>query len=227
MPPEPPAPLAAPAPALSPGLRWVRDSAEYRALALQTYRTAARAVERAAEGRAPRTWAVVADADETVLDNSQYQRELEQGGRRHTEQEWNGWVRRREATAVPGAGEFLEKVRSLGAVIAIVTNRTEAVCQDTRENLRALSMPFDIVLCRPDQGSGDKDPRFAAIAQGSAAAGVGPVDVLAYVGDNVQDFPGLDQRIRLEPETAFAGFGERLFLLPNPLYGSWERNPPR
>jgi predicted secreted acid phosphatase len=88
-------------------------------------------------------------------------------------------------------------------------------------------MPVDVVLCRPDQGSSDKNPRFDAVAQGTAQPDLGPLEVLAFVGDNIQDFPRLSQDVRLEPETAFAPFGERFFLLPNPLYGSWERNPPR
>jgi 5'-nucleotidase (lipoprotein e(P4) family) len=220
------APDASPA-RLSPGLRWVRDSAEYKALAIQIYSAAAGAVERAADGRAARTWAVVADADETVLDNSQYQKDLEKGGRSHSEEAWSAWVQRREAAAVPGAREFLEKVHALGGVVAIVTNRFEAVCDETRDNLRALGMPVDVVLCRPDQGSSDKNPRFDAVAQGTAQPDLGPLEVLAFVGDNIQDFPRLSQDVRLEPETAFAPFGERFFLLPNPLYGSWERNPPR
>ena len=44
------------------------------------------------------------------------------------------------------------------------------------------------------------------------------------VGDNVQDFPGLSQAIRKEGDEAFAPFGARFFVLPNPMYGSWDRN---
>ena len=50
------------------------------------------------------------------------------------------------------------------------------------------------------------------------------LQVLAFVGDNIQDFPVLTQDVRTQPESAFAGFGETLFLLPNPMYGSWEKN---
>ena len=53
----------------------MRDSAEHRALFLQVYREATEHVEREAATRAPGTWAVVLDADETVIDNSLYQLE--------------------------------------------------------------------------------------------------------------------------------------------------------
>ena len=39
--------------------------------------------------------------------------------------------------------------------------------------------------------------------------------------------PGLTQEARLGPATAMAGFGTRFIVVPNPMYGSWERNPPR
>ena len=51
-----------------------------------------------------------------------------------------------------------------------------------------------------------------------------PLDVLMWVGDNIQDFPRLTQSIRTAADSAFADFGETYIALPNPMYGSWERN---
>ena len=70
-----PQPAAAPVatPALPDSIRWVRDSAEYQAVVLQIYRAATTSVELAARGRQPASWAVVLDADETVINNVQYQ----------------------------------------------------------------------------------------------------------------------------------------------------------
>src|SRR3989304_5694500 len=67
-PPPPPAPVRMPE-----AIRWVRDSAEHRALFLQVYRRATEHVEREAATCPPGTWAVVLDADETVIDNSAYE----------------------------------------------------------------------------------------------------------------------------------------------------------
>jgi predicted secreted acid phosphatase len=48
--------------------------------------------------------------------------------------------------------------------------------------------------------------------------------VLAFVGDNIKDFPTLDQSIATSPESSFAEFGSRFIVVPNPMYGSWETN---
>jgi len=45
-------------------------------------------------------------------------------------------------------------------------------------------------------------------------------------GDNIGDFPGLSQSSRDDPG-ALDDFGDRFFVLPNPMYGSWEGNPRR
>ena len=42
-------------------------------------------------------------------------------------------------------------------------------------------------------------------------------------GDNIKDFPYLSQVDIGEPSV----FGQRYFLLPNPVYGSWQRLPMR
>jgi len=48
---------------------------------------------------------------------------------------------------------------------------------------------------------------------------------LARPGDNIEDFPGMDQEIRFESEDGFIDFGERFIVMPNPMYGSWYENP--
>jgi predicted secreted acid phosphatase len=128
---------------------------------------------------------------------------------------------------VPGAIGFLERVRALGGLVAVVTNRGESQCEDTRENLRSQSIPFDVLLCRPDGVNGEKEPRWEALEAGTAISGLPPVEILVWVGDNIGDFPDLDQSARDADEAAFAPFGERYFILPNPVYGSWENNPER
>jgi 5'-nucleotidase (lipoprotein e(P4) family) len=214
-------PAPTPAPAIPDATHWVRTSAEYRALALQTYRAATRALEERVAGRLPGTWGVILDADETVLDNSQYQKE--QGGRPFDAASWTAWVARREAGAVPGAKAFVSRVRELGGRIAIVTNRTLAECPDTEANFRALDLPWDLMLCKGEVSA--KEPRFEQVAKGGV--GGSALEVLLFVGDNIQDFPGQRQSLRDGPDDAFSDFGRRYFVVPNPMYGSWERNPPR
>jgi 5'-nucleotidase (lipoprotein e(P4) family) len=219
-PPQTPQPPAATAAAAMPdSIRWVRTSAEFRAAFLQTYRAATARVDEAAKGRRQGTWAVVLDADETIVSNLVYQEERARAGLPFTAESWREWVARREATPLPGAAEFLGRVRALGGHIAIVTNRLVSECPDTEAVFKRHKLAYDAILCRPDGGPGDKNPRFDAVAQGRTAAG-SPMEVLAFVGDNIQDFPGLTQEgaegASLEP------FGHRYFILPNPMYGSWQ-----
>lgn len=211
------------APQVTNGTTWVDRAAEYQGIVLQTYRYATAHVEAAAGGRRAGSWIVVLDADETVLNNVVYQLERERAGLAYTTESWNAWVKRREATPVPGAAAFLSRVKSLGGVVAIVTNRLESECDDTRAVFRAHQLAFDVMLCRMDGSPSDKNPRLAAVAAGRFPGASGPLDVVAVVGDNILDFPSLSQAIRQQGESAFADFGAKFFLLPNPMYGSWQR----
>jgi 5'-nucleotidase (lipoprotein e(P4) family) len=225
-----PSPVVAAAPQPSPtmapvrlpeSIRWVRNSAERRALFLQVYRQATERVEREAATRAPGTWAVVLDADETVIDNSVYEVERTQANLPFNAPAWHEWVTRQTAVPLPGAAAFLARVHALGGRIAIVTNRTESECPDTEAVFRAHHLPFDVMLCKADDGLSNKNPRFEALARGTTPAGLPPLEIVAFVGDNIQDFPGLSQAIVKEGDQAFADFGVRFFVLPNPIYGSW------
>ncbi len=202
-------------------LHWFRDSAERRALSLQTYAAASARLEAEATHLAAGSWAVILDADETVIDNSQYQRELWLAGKTGFDEAlWTDWVSRAAAPPLSGASEFLDLVHRLGGRIAIVTNRSQSSCDATRTNFTKQDLPYDVMLCKDKDG--DKNPRFNAVAQGGTP--LGPVKVILWVGDNIRDFPGLDQGARLDP-ARLAEFGTRFFILPNPMYGSWEANP--
>jgi 5'-nucleotidase (lipoprotein e(P4) family) len=209
---------------LPEAIRWVRASAEHRALFLQVFDAASARVREVAAGRERGTWAVILDADETILDNSEYQRRRAAQGLGFTTETWDAWVREQKATALPGAGAFLRLVRELGGRIAIVTNRDDVVCAETRRNLEALGLVSDVVLCRV-KGLSDKNPRFEAVQRGTADPGLGPLEVVAWIGDNIQDFPALTQELRSQGADAFSAFGRSYFMLPNPMYGSWERLP--
>jgi 5'-nucleotidase (lipoprotein e(P4) family) len=206
-------------------LLWVRTSAEHQALFVQTFKAARDRLTELAHRRDAGTWAVIIDADETLIDNSEYQRRLHSRGATFDSLSWDVWVRERAATALPGAVEYVKAVRDLGGRVVVVTNREDDVCDPTRSNLEALGMAVDLVLCR--RGVSDKNPRFESVAAGTAGGGLPPLEVIQWVGDNIQDFPRMTQRVREEGPSALAPFGDRYFILPNPMYGSFERNPPR
>lgn len=219
-PPAPPV-QAAGAAADPESIRWVRDAAEYRAAVLQVYRQAAARVEADAATHGRGAWAVVLDADETVISNLTYQVERARLGQPYSPESWRAWVQRREATPLPGAAVFLARVQALGGRIAIVTNRLQSECADTEAVFKAHALPYDAMLCRPDGSPSDKNPRFDAVAAGRTAAGAAPLAILAFVGDNILDFPGLTQAVVRQNAAALEPFGSRFFLIPNPMYGSW------
>jgi 5'-nucleotidase (lipoprotein e(P4) family) len=220
------APVTVASPAAPPlALHWVRSSAEYRAAAAQAYRMATRRVDIVGASMVPGTWAVSLDADETVIDNSQYMKERAAAGLSYSSESWREWVARRAAVPIPGSAAFLRRVKEMGGTIVIVTNRTEAECPDTEENFRALDLPFDLMLCRPEEGPSEKEPRYDSVANGTARPGLRPLEIVLWVGDNIQDFPQMRQEVRKAGEAALAEFGGRFIIVPNPMYGSWERNP--
>jgi 5'-nucleotidase (lipoprotein e(P4) family) len=206
-------------------VHWFRSAAEMRALYLQTYRAATDRLNELARVRGAGSWAVILDADETVLDNSTYQKERAAAGLGFTPESWDAWVRRVEAEALPGAAAFIAAAKRLGGHVVIVTNRDAHICDPTRENLRRVQIDVDAVLCR-EGGVSDKNPRFRSVAEGTVP-GLPPLEVILWIGDNIQDFPALTQDARTQGSAAFGEFGRRYFILPNPMYGSWERNPPR
>jgi 5'-nucleotidase (lipoprotein e(P4) family) len=207
-------------------IHWVRDSAEYRALVQQAYASAGHMIESRAETLQPRHWGIIVDTDETLLDNSEFQRERR--GEPFSDEMFSQWVRRKESKAIPGARAFLARVRALGGIVVVVTNRKQSLCADTETNLKTEGLQYDAIACRPDTSEDDgKTARFQAIQAGTAIPGLGPIEVAAWLGDDIRDFPELSQSLRSAADDGFALFGDLYFMLPNPMYGSWTRNPER
>jgi predicted secreted acid phosphatase len=140
--------------------QYQEHAAEYRALARSTFTSAAAAVDAIAKSRQPGSspWVVSLDADETVLDNSPFQRDSEEKVLGFSGKRWDDWVQKREAQPVPGALGFLSHVIDLGGKVAIVTNRLCMEADATRENLQKLGFPADpesvCILVKP---ASDKD----------------------------------------------------------------------
>jgi len=218
-----PSPAASAAPRSHPDIHWTRNSAEHTAVFLQTYRVATEQIRAASRGKPAGRWGVILDADETVIDNSTYQKRRADLDSAYSEASWNAWVVERAATPLPGAVDFTRTVTELGGKVVIVTNRDEMVCAATRQNIAAVGIPADLVLCKPP-GPSDKNPRFRAVQEGTASAAMPALQVLMWVGDNIQDFPMMSQSVRDSARTSFNDFGRRFIVLPNPMYGSWERN---
>lgn len=220
------------------GVVWMQTAVEYQALSRQAYAAAKRALDLAL---ADPTWsavtelttvvagerrhAIILDLDETCLDNSAYQALLTQRAEGHTEEAFEAHIRSGQVTAVPGAVEFLRYAESRGVAIFYVTNQRKGVEDATRENLRRLGLPLpegeDTLLTvgeMPDWVS-DKSSRRLFVAQ--------KYRVLLLVGDDFNDFLSANAKSLAEREALLARYGDwfgtKWFILPNPMYGSWER----
>ncbi len=211
---------------------WMSMSVEYAAVCEQVYRMAWPIVKQRARAE-ENDWIVVFDVDETVLDNSQYARERLAVDSVFTQQSWTAWVRREEAPFIPGAKAFIDSVRSLGAKahVGFITNRMIFNEAATTANLRKVGLyqDGDPVLCRENKEDKKEDRRKCLESGTGRCQAYGPRVLLALFGDNIRDFMpmrGLEnaQKYRHEDLPADERWGTKYFILPNPNYGSWERD---
>ncbi len=214
---------------LSSALHWFRDSLEYCRIATSAYEAALRAAYRQAVRHGPNGWIVFMDADETVLDNSLYEYERERCGAGFSAPTWAKWIKAGIAGAVPGAAAFTQTVHALGGLIAIVTNRDEANDAVTRANLKALGIWFDYEIGRKHGAPSDKAQRWRDAATILAQRVGGAPRPVMWLGDQVTDFPILDAQGHIvgamSQHDAGSRIGRRYFLIPNPIYGGWSKNP--
>lgn len=221
---------------------WVQNSAEYRMLTEQTYRMAltqlylgakdskwsADEVQVAEGGYEHKKPAVILDVDETVLDNSAYNaRNLEMKLEYSTES-WNAWCLEEKALPIAGALDFINAAKGIGVEVFYITNRQDDVRQATLNNLKALGFPVDedhLMTKNSDEGrDANKISRRAAVAEDHR--------IVLLIGDNLSDmFTGMDVRnTKRRNEIAAektALLGSRLIVMPNPVYGGWQRALPK
>lgn len=226
---------------------WMQTSGEYVACCLQTYRIAGDQIERNLKelqareiglpaeqrGKPP---AVVMDLDETVLDNAVYQTYLYDSGLDFTEPDFTKFTtdHRTSIRIVPGAKEFIARMDALGVTVAYVTDRVEESRQATIEsmalggiNTAGLDDAEGVRLILK-HGEHDKVSRRAKV--------LAKHQVIGFVGDQLGDFsdeftpkdktmePRKAAEFRREAVYAARGrFGIDWFVLPQPVYGSWQR----
>jgi 5'-nucleotidase (lipoprotein e(P4) family) len=105
---------------------WQQTSGERRALSYQAFALARMMLDRDLRvnrgRRKPR--ALIVDLDETILDNSRFEGKLLQNRVNYNQQDWTEWINRVEATAVPGAVEFLRYAATRGVFKSRAPPRT-------------------------------------------------------------------------------------------------------
>ncbi len=211
-------------------LRWVTESVEYIGLCKQTYALAWQKLQPQLSAL-KEPWTVVLDIDETVLSNAQYEIELRDKGEKFNPDSWTAWVERREATAIPGVKQFLDNIRAVGpnAYVVFITNRDVHHQQATIDNLKAqgLWQERDVILCRRSKSDSKTQRRTEVATASGRCADLPQKRIIALFGDNLKDFYEVDAAAGLE-KILHAGlqdsrWGSEFFVLPNPIYGSWEK----
>ena len=122
---------------------WTQSSGEKAALSYQAFALARMTLDRdlRLNRRNRMKRAIIVDVDETILDNSRYQGMLVQTHRAYASQTWTEWCNRAQATALPGAVEFLQYVNSRGVRVFYVTNRKDVEKEGTARNLKQVGFP--------------------------------------------------------------------------------------
>lgn len=204
---------------------WTQSSAEYRALAYQTFILARLRLDQELRNRRIRSTkppAVIVDVDETVLDNSRFQAELILRGLPYIAQNWQAWCDRAEAGAVPGAVDFLNYAVRRGVRVFYITNRRQPEKAGTISNLTRLGFPGatqESVMIREQGTTSSKESRRDKVRLHYWIA--------MLVGDNLNDFNDnffgksiADRKAEVDRERS--EFGTRFIVVPNPMYGDWE-----
>lgn len=226
------------------GLLWVQTSAEYRVRAAATYRDAwdhvrgllddikagksvpSAMIEQSGQNVNNLPLAVVVDLDETVFDNSPMSGKLVKTRTGYATSTWDDWVALEQADFIVGADEFINNSRGAGLEVFFVTNRTESEEAHTIVDLKPIVVTDDQILASKETGTGEakpweseKGPRRTYLAKTHW--------VIAMVGDDLADFiPGIRKMSPADRVTEAMKhvhfLNRQWFLLPNPLYGSWE-----
>ena len=216
---------------------WMEAAAEHDAIARQTYTVARRMLdaaladpswtalpEQAAASALPP--AIILDLDETAIDNMGFESRVIRKGKTYSQDVWNEWSSLSAATAIPGAAEFLAYAKSRGVTPFYITNRETKERAWTSANLAKLGYPLepnDANLItrgdRPEWTASDKTPRRDFVAASHR--------ILLLFGDDLNDFTFAAGKSRDERDALVRKYsdywGVKWIILPNPVYGSWER----
>jgi acid phosphatase len=232
---------------------WVQTSSEYVATTTGIYAAATRALKQAVDARDGKSgrMVVVMDLDETIVDNSRYKAHQIQSDFGSPLKAWDQWIELRNATAVPGALNFISAARGMGVLVMIVTNRRcvarpgdDAYCpqeEDTLANLQQLGLQFDgeSLFLRgerpPEQcldylsAEESQSGTWASADKSSRRSCVRhDYEIVMMFGDQLSDFVTNPETSTLESRKASLAqyedrWGRSWFLIPNPTYGTWLR----
>lgn len=219
---------------------YMQTSAEYQAVCLQTYSLALERLKTKLAARAVGDLkpAVIMDLDETIIDNSGFQSFLDRDKLNYADPLWDSWEKDYpdEVRLIPGAKGFIAGAENLHVTVIYLSNRLTKNSAGTVTALTRLGMNMenlgDRLMLKEAGQSSDKTARRQAANE--------KFSVLMYFGDNLRDFseefaaPKLADADEAGQEKAIAErrdkvdhaayrWGNDWIILPNPVYGEWQR----
>lgn len=201
---------------------WYQNSPEMKALYYQGFNVAGERVKQFSKTKTAKPKAVVVDIDETMLDNSPFQAQEIIDNKEFSSEFWNEWSQLARAKATPGAVEFSKLCDSLGIPIFYISNRKVNEFDATLRNLDSLGFAFakpEFLILRDNESS--KKARREKVMKN--------YEIVLLIGDNLNDFSEVfEDRSNSwgtpTVEKFKKEFGSRFIVLPNPMYGDWEKN---
>lgn len=201
---------------------WYQHSPEMQALYYQTFNIAGERIRLQSVHKTTKPKAVVVDIDETMLDNSPFQAQEIIENREYSTEFWKEWTSLARAKALPGAVEFSKLCDSLKVTLFYITNRSADEAASTLKNLDSLGFAFakpEYLLTKQNESS--KKQRRERVAE--------HYDIMLLVGDNLNDFSEIFENRGDDWGSGMVDkhkrdFGTRFIILPNPMYGDWEKN---
>jgi 5'-nucleotidase (lipoprotein e(P4) family) len=202
---------------------WYQKSAEMKALYYQGFNFARIAIDNKLKnlGIATKS-AVVLDIDETVLDNSPYEAMMIEKGIPYSTKTWKEWTKLAKAKPTPGVVEFLNQLKSKGIEAFYVSNRDMDEREATLKNMLAENIPFADTthLLLRVKGNSNKTDRYKSVEKN--------YKILLTIGDNLRDYNEIFSNRKNNygmnmVDSLKTKFGEDFIILPNPMYGDWEK----
>ena len=206
---------------------WYQNSAEMMALYYQGFNLATQRLDEAIKAdNQTKPLAVVVDIDETMLDNSPFEASLINNADNLTG--WYNWTSKASALALPGSLSFAEYAQSKNVEIFYISNRDDNERDVTLKNLADAGFPYatdDHLLTKSDlsYSSGNTSSKVGRRAKVSENH-----EIVLLIGDNLNDFSEVfeDRSINNGKEAVLKNmdqFGKKFIVLPNPMYGAWEK----
>lgn len=206
---------------------WYQHSAEMEALYHQGFNIARQRLDEAvATGQQAKPLAVVVDIDETMLNNSPFETTVI--NKADFQKGWYNWTSKAVARPLPGALEFAGYAQSKNINIFYITNRDDNERAVTLQNLQNAGFPYatdDHLLTRSNLSystgnTSSKAGRRAIVAE--------KYKIILLIGDNLNDFSEIfEDRSTNNGKSAVEAnsqlFGQQFIVLPNPMYGAWEK----